>query len=121
MINTITRFDSVKPGPKIIRSVSFLILITILFLFSYGCEGYRCAGGVISDSMTHKPLDSVLCKVVTGSNKVYSDSTGKYEVCNNFGGCVPKCPDIEVEFSKTGYLTKIIKNPNKDNIYLDKD
>lgn len=96
-------------------------LIISGFVLITGCEGYTCATGVIYDSDTKAPLDSVLCKVLTGSDAQYSDSIGQYEVCNNFGGCVPKCPEIVVEYSKIGYLTKTLTNPNKEKIYLEKE
>lgn len=82
------------------------------------CEGYSCGEGVIYDKITEQPIDSVLCKVLTGSETQHSDSLGRYEVCNPFGGCVPDCPDIVVEFSKPGYRTTKVKNPK--DIYLDR-
>jgi len=88
----------------------------------YSCEGYRCAEGTICDSETNQPIDSVKCEVLSGKTIQFSDSNGKYSVCNNFGGCVPKCKDIEVSFSKTGYKTKTVTNPKTGSvIYLDRE
>jgi hypothetical protein len=42
-----------------------------------GCEGYTCAKGVIYNNATKEPLDSVLCKVMTGSEEQYSDNIGQ--------------------------------------------
>lgn len=86
-----------------------------------GCEGMACAEGTIYDKSTEEPLDSVQCKVLTAENQIgISDSIGHYDVCNDFGGCVPDCPDIVVEFSKQGYKTTKIKNPRYEQpIYLE--
>ena len=99
---------------------SFLLSLTLILFFS-SCEGYRCADGIIYDSETQLPLDSVKCVALTGSITVYSDSTGFYSLCNNFSGCVPDCPDLQVEYSKFGYKTKTRTNPNKDDIYLERE
>ena len=103
---------------KKIKIVSLLIPIILLFI---GCEGYRCAMGFVYDSKSHKVIDSVLCKVLTGTDVRYTDSTGYYIVCNNFGGCVPDCSDIEIEYSKPGYKTKKLTNPEKNDIFLEKE
>lgn len=101
-----------------------ILLFTAIFLLVNlsSCEGMRCAEGTIYDKSTQKPLDSVQCKILTFDNRVmYSDSVGHYEVCNGFGGCVPDCSDIEIEFSKQGFKTTKIKNPDyKQAIYLEK-
>jgi len=101
-------------------SLKCLILILGLTFLLTSCEGYRCADGTIYDSVTKEPIDSVQCTLTNGFVQ-YSDSLGKYSICNPFGGCVPDCPDIIVEFSKIGYQTKIVTNPNKSDIFLDKE
>ena len=100
--------------PCIITAAAFFC-VTLLA----SCEGYMCGEGIISDSQTNQPLDSVFCKVLTGEEIQYSDSLGHYGVCNRFGGCVPSCPDIVVEFSKAGYKTKKVTNPK--NVRLEED
>jgi len=90
-------------------------------VFITGCEGQKCATGVIYDKETNEVLDNVLCKVLTGSQEQYSDSLGQYGVCNNFGGCVPRCHKIKVEYSKIGYKSQTLINPGKDKIYLEKE
>jgi hypothetical protein len=104
---------------KSIWYLSMIILPVLIALNS--CEGMKCATGFVYDAESNEPLDSVFCSALTGTDKQFSDSSGHYSVCNNFGGCVPHCPDIVVEYSKTGYKTKNITNPNKDNIYLEKE
>ncbi|MCC8145527.1 MAG: hypothetical protein LIO93_03615 [Bacteroidales bacterium] len=94
------------------------LIITMLFI---NCNGYRCANGVIYDSTTKLPLDSVHCIVLTGNEEQFSDSLGRYSLCNSYSGCIPDCPDIEIEYSKKGYKTKRAINPGKENIYLDKE
>lgn len=105
---------------KQIKHKVFTLLIFLLLITNLGCEGYRCGTGKIVDSKSDLPLDSVLCKI-DNELFVYSDSIGHYELCGRFSGCVPDCPDIQIEFSKKGYKTQIIKNPNKDIIRLEKD
>ncbi len=100
------------------KTLLFLVILIPLFLL-YACEGQRCGGGIVKDSATQLPLDSVFCKVTTGSNSMYTDSTGKYNLCGDFGGCMP-CKDITVEFSKKGYATQVTVNPDNETIYLKK-
>lgn len=100
--------------------------LSILFFVAtipiMGCEGYSCAKGTVKDKATELPLDSVQVKVITNDNAIkYTDADGKYDVCNGFGGCVPKCRDIMVEFSKTGYKTITTDQSNSSGtIYLEK-
>lgn len=97
-------------------------LVIILSLATLnGCEGMRCADGSIFDNDTGEPIDSVFCKVLTGTEEVYSDNTGYYSLCNDFGGCVPDCKDIIIEYSKPGYITKELTNPNRDDVYLERE
>jgi hypothetical protein len=101
----------------------FLTLILILglgLLGLAGCEGYGCGEGIVYDAKTKKPLDSVFC-VSNSQEKIYTDSSGKYNLCGPFGGCMPHCPDVVIEFSKTGYKSQKVTNPNKVNIYLEKE
>ena len=100
-----------------------LIFVAVLFLsLLYSCEGERCAKGTICDTTTNQPIDSVKCEVERGMVIQFSDSIGQYSICNRFGGCVPKCPDIEVTFSKVGYKTITTTNPkNGSIIYLEKE
>jgi len=99
-----------------------ILIITLLLCLMYGCEGYRCADGIIRDSATNQPIDSVMCEAARGMGVEFSDSDGNYSICNRFGGCVPNCPDIEVTFSKVGYKTTTATNPKSGSvIYMEKD
>lgn len=102
---------------RIKRLLLFLFLIKLIIINS-SCEGSTCSNGVIYDLATKEPIDSVKCTVITGSEEKYSDNSGRYNVCNDFGGCTPKCSDIIVEYSKNGYKTKKITNPSTKKIYL---
>ena len=51
----------------------------------------------------------------------FSDSMGKYNVCGEWGHCYPHCPDITVQFSKIGYETQNVTNPDQSDIYLKKE
>ena len=80
-----------------------------------GCEGYRTATGTLRDAATGTPLDSVRVTVLTRSDDArvsYTDSTGFFDVQNRMSGCVPKCKEIRVEFSKAGYQSTVIENPD---------
>lgn len=97
-----------------------IVAITLILLFT-SCEGYKCAEGIIVDKDTGIPLDSVLVNVKTGKKQMYTDSSGKFEVCNQMGGCVFGCRDITVEFSKPGFKTLIKFNEEGNGtIFMEK-
>ena len=89
------------------------ILFTTLLILS-SCEGYKCADGIVKDNISKIPLDSVYIKVVSGSKTMFTDTTGRFEICNNMGGCMFGCKEIIVEFSKSGYKTQALQNPDPD-------
>ena len=97
------------------KGLSFSVL-SFIIVSIYSCEGYRCGNGIVKDKVTNLPFDSVLCTVLTGTNKVYTDCKGMFEVCNNFGSCASGCKDIVIEFSKNGYRSTRIENPAQDEI-----
>ena len=65
------RILKAKSSISNIKTVIVLLAFLIITLFT-GCEGYTCAYGYIYDSETVELLDSVLCKVLTGSEEQYS-------------------------------------------------
>lgn len=93
--------------------INLLTVFLIIICFE-SCEGYRCADGSIISKTTGLSLDSVYVEVTTSSKTLYTDSTGKFDVCNGMGGCVPDCKDITIKFSKTNYKTVTLTNPEKD-------
>ena len=84
------------------------------------CEGMRFADGYVYDKTTNDPIDSVLCVVLENGSEVYTDSTGHYYIDGPFGGCLSECKDMTVEYSKLGFQTQTILNPERDYIYLEK-
>ena len=98
----------------------FIIIFVFVFLLS-SCEGIVNAEGIIYDSSTEEPICDVKCQILPEGIIKFSDSLGKYYVTTGMTNCVPKCPDIDVKFSKTGYKTKIVTNPKKSDIFLDKE
>jgi hypothetical protein len=85
------------------------------------CEGYRCANGIVIDKANNKPLDSVLCTVTSGTESIYTDSTGSFDVCNRLGGCSFGCKSITVEFSKPGYKVYKIADPEANTtVYMER-
>jgi hypothetical protein len=103
---------------KIKKYITLLISTMSLFLI-LACEGYQCGVGTVYDSSNNQPLDSVLC-VSNGGDEILTDSTGNFDVCGPFGGCVKECPEVEVEFSKEGYVSQK-KTDDFKSVYLEKE
>lgn len=95
-------------------SIYNILLFSIPFILN-SCEGYRCSEGIVVDSITQAPLDSVMIEVVTDNSEIYyTDAEGNFDVCNKMSGCVPDCKDITIRFSRNNYSSKTITNPEKD-------
>ena len=92
-----------------------MVCITIV-----SCEGYRVGEGHIYESKTKVVLDSVKYKEISTDHIQYTDSTGHYYIEGPFGGCMSDCVDFDAEFSKSGYKSIKITNPDGD-IYLEKE
>jgi hypothetical protein len=100
-----------------------LIIMCCVAIVSFccvSCEGSRFAEGIILDKLTAKPLDSVVCIALSGEDKMITDSTGKFRLTNPMGGCVPKCKEIIIQLSKTGYKTATFTNPSDSIFYLER-
>lgn len=106
------------PSKKTISKIFITIFFSALTLvFFESCEGFRCTENVVQDKATNLPIDSVLVEVISADSKiVYTDIAGKFDVCNRMGGCIDKCKDIVLRFSKAGYKTITITNPQKDEL-----
>lgn len=72
------------------------------------------------DKASGRPVDGVFCEVLTGNQTMYTDNTGRFDLCNPFGGCVPQCKDITIRFSKNGYKTLSLENPADSIVYMEK-
>lgn len=95
------------------KTVQYTLLIVCLSLpILSGCEGYRCGNGIIKDALTGQAIDSVLVNAISAKKTMYSDSSGRFRICNHLGGCITKCKDIMIEFSKDGYKTITLQNPD---------
>lgn len=93
-------------------------IIAGCFLF-FACEGERIGKGYIRDAQTNQPIDSAAYRDTNGGSFFYTDSTGYYYITGPFGGCTfGGCPDYTVEFSKPGYQTRTVGNPD-GNIHLE--
>ena len=102
------------------RLVLTVFICFLLSTFFTGCEGYRCGTGQVVDKTTNKALDSVFCENLTGPQKIYTDRSGTFDLCNRISGCVPNCKDIRIRFSKNGYKTVTIENPEENVVvYLE--
>lgn len=75
------------------------------------CEGIIQGKGKIISSNNKLPIDSV--KINWLGKIVYSDKSGNFSF-DEFVGCVPSCPELELFLTKQGYETKYI-NLTKEN------
>lgn len=99
--------------------LNLLIIISLGFLFLSSCEGYQCAVGTVYDSSNNEPLDSVIC-ISNSGDELLTDSTGSFDLCGPFGGCARECPEVEINFTKDGYITQI-KTDDFESVYLEKE
>lgn len=103
-----------------------LATLVCLTLTISSCDCITEGNGVILDSDTNNPLDSVAVKFYINKAKsdfyeseMLTDSTGAFYGSTGLtGGGINSCPDLVIEISKTGYLTEQITNPNNDTIYM---
>jgi hypothetical protein len=93
-----------------VSSVRSTVLLALAALGVAGCEGYSCSEGVVSDAVTGEPLDGVVCSAEDGDVAV-TGADGRHAVCGRFGGCMPECPDVVVEFTKSGYTPLRLREP----------
>lgn len=92
-----------------------------MLLVFFSCECRRSANGIIIDEATQRPLDSVRVEGLTITlYSVFSDSLGNYSVVTSMTGTVGGCPDYNVSFSKEGYQTQVLVNP-EGSVYLKKE
>ena len=104
--------------------ISFVFTIAIT-TFLMSCETYKNISVTVVDSITLKPIDSVLVKINAGKNgdynKNYSDGytdiSGKFQT-DMMIGCSFGCYDIYMEYSKKGYENKTDLNVTKGTVLL---
>ena len=85
--------------------LSRLFILIFSFTLLSSCEGVIRGKGKIISAHDNSSLDSV--KISYFSTVVYSDKNGNFNI-EEFGGCVPSCPDLEVLLTKRGYETKYV-------------
>ena len=121
-----------QPSKLFVRRVfiaDLMILFAFLIIFSMnGCDCITDGNGVVVDSETNLPLDSVVAKsyIDYGKRKSYenemtTDSLGNFTGSTKMTGGFFGCPDLEIELSKSGYITKKVTNPYSDTIKLIKE
>jgi hypothetical protein len=110
-------------------STNLTMLFAFLIIFSInGCDCITDGNGVVVDSETNLPLDNVVAKsyIDYGKRKSFesemtTDSLGIFTGSTNMTGGFFGCPDLEIEISKSGYITKTVTNPYNDTIKLIKE
>ena len=106
------------------KRLKILIPIKLILILS-SCDCWTDINGTVYDSETQTPLDSVQIKSFENGllkNEMMTDSTGKYYGSTGNTGF---CKDLEVQFSKEGYITKhefVPKSKGSDSvtIYLER-
>lgn len=91
------------------RIQNFYLFFLLILMTS--CEGIIRGEGKITSSDNKLPIDSV--KIDWLGKIVYSDKNGNFSF-DEFVGCVPSCPDLELILTKQGYEPKYI-NLTKEN------
>lgn len=97
-----------------------IILILLLGLTFTACtEKIKEGNGIVLDSVTKQPIDSVNVDIYLNSvhddslfPKVYTDATGKYNVKYEFNREM-------IHFTKEGYISFVTKLRKNDTIYLE--
>lgn len=100
---------------------AFLLITLPLIIIS--CDCWTDMEGVVFDATTEIPLDSVLVRSFENGRvktEMLTDSTGRYLGTTRNTG---RCEDLEVEFSKAGYITELRsvskrKGFDSINVYL---
>ena len=99
--------------------------MNLIILLLTSCDCWNTAEGIIVDSTTGQPMDSVVVKSYINkvrersfNMEMITDSTGYfYGSTGNTG----RCTDLIIEFSKEGYKTNYFSNPSIDTIELVKE
>lgn len=103
------------------RRIVFLVPIITLFA---ACDCRQESTGIVLDAATKQPIADVSITVDEGTGwRPTSNSDGTFRAGATSGGLCG-CPDIELEFEKTGYKTRQIKYPAQsynDTVYLEKE
>lgn len=103
--------------------MNFLKTTFILFLcmIAFSCDCMQNVSGIILDSETKKPIDSVFVKKISRSSGEYTDSNGYFELRYTDGGLF-SCPPMKIIINKKGYKQKVeeLSNNSSKIILLEK-
>ena len=98
------------------KYTSKLMICVTMFVatFFISCDCFVHIQGVVIDSKTRLPIDSVLVKEnvscdICDREDIYTDSLGIFEYVSMVGGF---CPRSSLSFEKEGYKTKTKKYRN---------
>jgi hypothetical protein len=106
------------------RKIKLLLISVFSLLALMGCDCWTNGEGIVIDFNTNLALDSVTVKSFVEDldneprREMITDSSGQYFATTGNTGF---CRDLVVEFSKNGYKTLMIRNPNNDTIKLSKN
>jgi hypothetical protein len=101
----------------IILKAQLLCLLSVILM---ACEGMKNANGVVLEYPSKIPIEGVLCTVIETGEVTFTDTKGNYVAEGPFGSCMFNCKDMTIQFSKNGYSTIRILNPENPIIYLKK-
>ncbi len=105
-----------------IKNSFFKVLLFMLLGFVTSWDCMQNVQGVVFDSVSKEPLDSVYVCKVTELNGKYTDKNGKFEI-NGISGGLFRCPSMKVTLNKKGYKRQILtlENYKSKVIYLEKE
>jgi len=101
-----------------------LSILTLLLTLVCSCDSMKLFGeaeGRVLDSISGEPILEVYCFLPANSHETYTDSTGYYRLSIDWGACIFKCPDMIVEYSKDGYKSISVTNPDYSDIFLERE
>lgn len=78
------------------------------------CDCLQNVSGIVLDSETKKPIDSVFVKKISRDNGEYTDKNGYFELMYTDGGLF-KCPPMKIIINKKGYKQKVEEIENSES------
>ena len=106
------------------KTTSLLAALALAILLQ-ACDCWPYGDGIVIDSSTRRPLDSVSIKAYLSEvasdhlrSEMTTDSTGTFQ---SSGGNTGFCKDLIIVFTKPGYRQQTFSNPLKDTIRLVKE
>lgn len=101
------------------------IVLFLIFISLTSCDYVLSGSGIVIDKISQRPIDSVLVEAyLIDENEslfveqIYSDSAGRFYLST---GPLGKHDDLILIFSKEGYNNLIAKEPDGENIILERD